>query len=108
MRDGCTPNQAAQIAILRVAQSFPNYMGAIVAANKYGDYGAACNWIPDMHTFSYCVASPDLQNVTIVTVECVNASMVPPKCQTSNATGLVPYVFAYISVFVVILFIKFY
>lgn len=80
MRDGCSPTEAAQIAILRVQKAFPNFMGGIVAANKKGEYGAACNWLPTMETFSYCVASPETDNVTIITVNCLNSSFTPPIC----------------------------
>ncbi|KAK9876636.1 hypothetical protein WA026_014015 [Henosepilachna vigintioctopunctata] len=56
MRRGRSPNEAAGIAISRIAEKFPNFSGALIAVNKRGEYGAACNGI---ETFPYCVA--DLQ-----------------------------------------------
>uniref|UniRef100_A0A914CI47 N(4)-(beta-N-acetylglucosaminyl)-L-asparaginase n=1 Tax=Acrobeloides nanus TaxID=290746 RepID=A0A914CI47_9BILA len=92
MRDGCTPTEAAQIAILRVRKFFPTYMGAIVAANKNGDYGAACNkqQANGMTTFSYCVASSATNNATIVTINCIDDSTPVPTCKSAPTATMPP------------------
>jgi hypothetical protein len=39
MRNGMSPGRAAEDAVLRIAKHYPNYSGAIVAANVDGKYG---------------------------------------------------------------------
>ena len=39
MRNGMSPVKAAEDAVLRIAKYYPNYSGAIVAANVGGEYG---------------------------------------------------------------------
>lgn len=39
MRNGMTPTKAAEDAILRVSKYYPDFSGAIVAANVAGEYG---------------------------------------------------------------------
>ena len=39
MRNGMSPVKAAEDAVLRIAKYYPNYSGAIVAANVHGQYG---------------------------------------------------------------------
>lgn len=39
MRNGMSPKKAAEDAVLRIAKYYPNYSGAIVAANVDGEYG---------------------------------------------------------------------
>ncbi|CAB4035024.1 N(4)-(Beta-N-acetylglucosaminyl)-L-asparaginase-like [Paramuricea clavata] len=57
MRNGMSPGRAAEDAVLRIAKHYPNYSGAIVAANVDGEYGAAAHqWT----TFKYSVCSPML------------------------------------------------
>ena len=39
MRNGMTPTKAAENAILRISKYYPEFSGAIVAANIDGEYG---------------------------------------------------------------------
>lgn len=57
MRNGATPTVAAKKAINRIAQHYPNFFGGVIALNKNGEYGAACN---GMTTFPYYIANPSL------------------------------------------------
>lgn len=68
MRAGFSPRKAAEIAIYRVAQYYPDFMGAVVALNMKGEYGAACHGIDH---FPYSVASTETNIVQIKTVSCV-------------------------------------
>lgn len=65
MRRGNTPREASAIAINRIAKYYPEFSGAIIAANKNGDYAIACN---GMTSFPYIVVSDG--NVTLHTAAC--------------------------------------
>uniref|UniRef100_A0A7E4WB92 N(4)-(beta-N-acetylglucosaminyl)-L-asparaginase n=1 Tax=Panagrellus redivivus TaxID=6233 RepID=A0A7E4WB92_PANRE len=67
MRSGTTPRKAAEIAILRMKAVYPEYFGAVIAANKLGEHGAACN---GMATFSYVVGDGNAEKVQVYTVKC--------------------------------------
>ncbi|KAE9555175.1 hypothetical protein FO519_001599 [Halicephalobus sp. NKZ332] len=68
MKSGTNPTKAAEIAVLRIKQYYPNYFGAVIAANRNGDHGAACN---GMKTFSYVVGRADEDKVKVYTVNCI-------------------------------------
>lgn len=54
MRQGLSPQEAAEEAMGRMARRRPGYVGAVVAASTDGRHGAAaCGW-----TFAYSVVSP--------------------------------------------------
>lgn len=40
MRNGMKPDEAAQDAIQRIIKKNPDFVGAVVAANKAGDFGS--------------------------------------------------------------------
>ncbi|KAL3266558.1 hypothetical protein HHI36_010724 [Cryptolaemus montrouzieri] len=67
MRRGSSPTKAAQIAISRITQKFPNFSGGVVVMSRDGGYGAACN---GMDLFPYCIANKENENVTIKFVKC--------------------------------------
>ncbi|RZF35170.1 hypothetical protein LSTR_LSTR012375 [Laodelphax striatellus] len=69
MRQGATPTEAAEKAIKRIADYYPNFFGALIAANADGDYGAACN---GMEFFPFNVVNPALNKVVVKTVRCTN------------------------------------
>lgn len=70
MRQGLPPKQAAEAAVRRMARLRPGYVGAVVAASRDGQHGAAAfGW-----TFSYSVASP----ATGGRVEVVQVPPLPP------------------------------
>ncbi|KAK8386484.1 hypothetical protein O3P69_010839 [Scylla paramamosain] len=68
MRAGLSPHKAAEMAIYRVAQYYPDFMGAVVALNMKGEYGAACHGIDH---FPYSVASRETDVVEVKTTSCV-------------------------------------
>ena len=39
MRNGMNPSQAADVAIRRIAKYYPNFSGAVLAIDKYGNHG---------------------------------------------------------------------
>lgn len=68
MRNNKSPTEAARLALDRIRPHYPNFMGAVVAANKNGHYGAACHGIA---SFPYSVYSKRKGSV-IETVICTN------------------------------------
>lgn len=69
MRDGSRPSVAAEIAIKRIVDKYPNFMGAVIAVNVNGEYGAACNGIDE---FPFSVA--DNKGLIINTVKCIGTN----------------------------------
>lgn len=67
MRRGKTPQEAADIAIARIAKKYPTFFGAVVVVNVAGEYAAACN---GMKEFVFSVANGDLDGVTLQKVKC--------------------------------------
>jgi hypothetical protein len=39
IRNGLSPNQATQDAILRIVKRYPEFTGALVAIDKFGNHG---------------------------------------------------------------------
>ncbi|XP_032672100.1 N(4)-(Beta-N-acetylglucosaminyl)-L-asparaginase-like isoform X2 [Odontomachus brunneus] len=70
MRYGATPTVAARAAINRIAQHYPAFFGGVIALNKNGEYGAACN---GMALFPYYIANPT-SGPKLLSVECSNYS----------------------------------
>jgi len=65
MRNGMEPSQAAEHALRRILKYYPQFQGALVAANKTGAFGAACfGW-----TFQYSVMTSQMSAPQIVTVK---------------------------------------
>ncbi|XP_012524800.2 N(4)-(Beta-N-acetylglucosaminyl)-L-asparaginase [Monomorium pharaonis] len=73
MRYGASPSAAAKKAISRIAQHYPQSLCAVIALNKKGEYGAACN---GMAAFPYYVANPTF-GPKLLSVECSNYN---PQC----------------------------
>ncbi|XP_052129305.1 N(4)-(beta-N-acetylglucosaminyl)-L-asparaginase-like isoform X3 [Frankliniella occidentalis] len=46
MRQGATPEKAANEAIRRIAARYPDFSGALIVLRKDGEYAAACNNLP--------------------------------------------------------------
>lgn len=69
MRRGATPSDAATTAVQRIAEHHPMFRGAVIALNKNGDYGAACNGISQ---FNFFVANPQLGGPTMLHVDCID------------------------------------
>ncbi|VBB29686.1 unnamed protein product [Acanthocheilonema viteae] len=53
IREGKTPAKAAEITIRAISLKYPNFMGAIVAVNKKGQFGAACHGMDSFSTFKH-------------------------------------------------------
>lgn len=65
MRNGMSPSEAAEHALRRILKYYPQFTGALVAANKTGGFGAACfGW-----TFQYSVMTSQMDKPEIVTVK---------------------------------------
>lgn len=77
MRNGASPSAAAKTAINRIAQHYPSFFGGVIALNKKGEYGAACN---GMAEFPYYVANPTL-GPKLLSVECSNYN---PQCDKDD------------------------
>ncbi|XP_047545626.1 N(4)-(Beta-N-acetylglucosaminyl)-L-asparaginase [Vanessa atalanta] len=69
MRRGATPTQAARTAINRVATHYPDFMGAVIALNIDGVYGAACHGLGDV-PFPFVVQDITMNKYKIETVNC--------------------------------------
>ncbi|XP_053989075.1 N(4)-(Beta-N-acetylglucosaminyl)-L-asparaginase-like [Hylaeus anthracinus] len=70
MRRGASPTEAATTAIRRIAEHYPTFTGAVIALNKEGEYGAACNGIT---RFAHYIANPQLGKPTMNYVDCIDA-----------------------------------
>lgn len=51
LRNGAKPDVAGEKALMRIAQHYPHFVGAVVVVDKDGNYGAACHGI-DSFPFS--------------------------------------------------------
>ncbi|XP_076652163.1 N(4)-(Beta-N-acetylglucosaminyl)-L-asparaginase-like [Halictus rubicundus] len=69
MRRGASPSAAATTAIQRIAEHYPMFRGAVIALNKDGEYGAACNGLT---SFDHYVANPQLAKPTMKKVDCID------------------------------------
>ena len=67
MRNGLSPKAACLNAIERIQAKYPNFFGAVLAAKRNGDFGAACSGIA---RFSYSMVGHGNNTVTIKTVDC--------------------------------------
>uniref|UniRef100_A0AC34FC53 N(4)-(Beta-N-acetylglucosaminyl)-L-asparaginase n=1 Tax=Panagrolaimus sp. ES5 TaxID=591445 RepID=A0AC34FC53_9BILA len=67
MRSGASPKKAAEIAIMRIKEHYPNFFGAVVCGNIKGEHGAACNGMP---IFQYTAGNGGEKNVKVYNVKC--------------------------------------
>ncbi|KPI91143.1 N(4)-(Beta-N-acetylglucosaminyl)-L-asparaginase [Papilio xuthus] len=70
MRRGSSPTDAAQTAIRRIEKHYPEFMGAVIALNKDGEYGAACHGLQGL-PFPFVVYDNSHDMYKIHTVNCV-------------------------------------
>lgn len=68
MGEGQSPSKAAEKTIAAIASRYPNFTGAIVAANKRGEFGAACH---GMEKFKFCVQNRNFDKVNVMSVKCI-------------------------------------
>jgi isoaspartyl peptidase/L-asparaginase-like protein (Ntn-hydrolase superfamily) len=67
MRQGLSPQDAANDAIRRIVRKYPKFQGALIATNTTGHFAIACHgW----QTFPYTFANPD-NHVTIQEITCM-------------------------------------
>ncbi|CAK1578085.1 unnamed protein product [Parnassius mnemosyne] len=69
MRRGATPLNAAETAIKRIAKHYSNFMGAVIAVNKNGNYSAACHGLGDL-PFPFVVYDSSHKEYLIQKVKC--------------------------------------
>lgn len=67
LRNGLTPQQAADSVISRIAQYYPNNATAIVVTDMDGNYGAACQIFS---SFPISIYYPELDEVKIEVTKC--------------------------------------
>ncbi|KAL7015909.1 hypothetical protein ACKWTF_016728 [Chironomus riparius] len=67
LRNGLTPQQAADRVINRIAQYYPNNAAAIVVADMEGNYGAACQIFS---SFPISIYYPGLDEVKVEVTKC--------------------------------------
>ncbi|VDN26836.1 unnamed protein product [Gongylonema pulchrum] len=68
MAEGQSPRKAAERTIHAIASKYPNFSGAIIAANKAGEFGAACY---GMETFKFCIQNRFFKEVKVMSVKCL-------------------------------------
>lgn len=66
LRNGKSPQKAAQLAISRIREFYPTFFGGIIVMNQHGQYSAACN---GMDKFPFTVGSKD-GGLRLETVSC--------------------------------------
>ena len=65
MRQGASPQTAAEDAVRRIVQYYPDYVGALFAIDKEGNHAGACHgW-----TFQYSIQNNSLSKPHIVAVQ---------------------------------------
>ncbi|VDM98950.1 unnamed protein product [Thelazia callipaeda] len=68
MREGNSPSKATEMTIRLIAKKYPYFIGAVIAANKTGGFGASCH---GMKTFKFCVQKQNFEKVKVISVNCV-------------------------------------
>ncbi|EDV98104.1 GH22932 [Drosophila grimshawi] len=74
MRNGKSPQEAAELGIKRIAKYYKDFIGAVIAVNRLGQYAAACYGIPE---FPYMISNPT-HTVSVQTVKCLPYVHVEP------------------------------
>ncbi|XP_075972676.1 N(4)-(Beta-N-acetylglucosaminyl)-L-asparaginase-like [Anticarsia gemmatalis] len=67
MRRGASPSEAANTAVRRIASHYSNFMGAVIAITKTGEYGAACHGIS---SFPFVVRDNTREIAEVITITC--------------------------------------
>lgn len=68
MRNGMHPTAAAMEAVHRIVKYYPEFKGAIIAANTKGEFGAACHKLDD---FGIAVRNPSFSSVQVFNITCL-------------------------------------
>ena len=67
LRNGFSPQEAAERVIDRIQEYYPNNMAAVVVVDKNGNYGAACMIFS---SFPISIYYPGLEEVKVETTTC--------------------------------------
>lgn len=67
MRQGHSPQEAGKIALERIIKHYSEFMGAIVVADKFGNYDAACHGID---YFPFSIYNLDSNDVQVIKKSC--------------------------------------
>lgn len=67
LRNGFSPQEAAERVIDRIQEYYPNNMAAVVVVDKNGNYGAACQIFS---SFPISIYYPGLEEVKVETISC--------------------------------------
>lgn len=73
MREGYSASEAAEIAVKRIVEAYPEFSGAVIAVTIDGEYGAACN---GMEEFPFSVRNDESNEAITLTVNCVTTPQV--------------------------------
>lgn len=68
LRNGLTPKKAADEVVRRIGENYPEFSGAIIVADKNGNYAAACNNVDGGFHFSVA----DVKGVRLEHVSCAD------------------------------------
>lgn len=68
MRANVAPQVAASMVLERIRVHYPHFVGAVIAANRDGVYGAACH---KMAQFPYAVSGAGTGTTVLESVECI-------------------------------------
>ncbi len=75
MRQGASPQQAAENAIQRIVRHYPHYVGAVFAVDKAGKHAGACHgW-----SFQYAYQNRSVKEPQFVTVQPITALKEQPN-----------------------------
>ncbi|XP_037918053.1 N(4)-(Beta-N-acetylglucosaminyl)-L-asparaginase [Hermetia illucens] len=72
LRNGDSPASAAEYAMGRIIEHYPKFMGAIIVADREGNYSAACFGIDK---FPYSVFKTGQESTVVEYVKCMNSSI---------------------------------
>lgn len=68
MRSNISPNVAARLALERIRPHYPQFVGAVITANRLGAYGAACHGMVDFPFAVYSAGTgPVVETVVCIT-----------------------------------------
>lgn len=70
LRNGAMPDVAGEKALMRIAQHYPTFVGAIVVVDKDGNYGAACH---GLDSFPFSVYNLESKQVKIEKRDCLRS-----------------------------------
>lgn len=69
MRQGASPQAAAEDAVRRIVKYHPNYVGALFAIDKEGNHAGACHgW-----TFQYSIRNNSLSEPYVITIQPISS-----------------------------------